>query len=128
MHNSTKNYLLYYDTYIRVIFFQEVTVLVMKGFVHHLRLSHACRQAILRSAVFYRESHPQIFIFTDVNTTIRHLSHDWSCYRGSTVVETQKNCVAASFHIFRSSNCWSIALLIFFYNQPTSYMWTSPIA
>jgi hypothetical protein len=29
MHNSTQNYQLYYDTYIRVMFFQEVTVLVM---------------------------------------------------------------------------------------------------
>jgi hypothetical protein len=47
MHNSTQNYQLYYDTYIGVIFFQEVTVLVMKGFMHHL--SHACRQAILNS-------------------------------------------------------------------------------
>jgi hypothetical protein len=58
----------------RVIFFQEVTVLVMKGFVHHL--NHACRQAILRYAVFWWEIHP----FNGV--TIRHRSHDWLCYRG----------------------------------------------
>jgi hypothetical protein len=40
----------------------------MKGFVHHL--SHACRQAILRYAVFLREIHPQIFIFIDVTSDI----------------------------------------------------------
>jgi hypothetical protein len=33
----------------------------MKGFLHHL--SHACRQARLRYAVFWREIYPQIFIF-----------------------------------------------------------------
>jgi hypothetical protein len=77
------NYQLYDDTYIRVIFFQEVTVL-MKGFVHHL--NHACSAVQASDTVrsfWAGNSPPDLQLHWRSNTTIRHRAHDWSCYRGS---------------------------------------------
>jgi hypothetical protein len=85
MHNSTQNYQLYYDTYIRVIFFLEVTVLVMKRASCITSFMHADKRYYstqFSGGNMYQEIHPQIFNFIEHD----HRSHDWSCYRGSTVI------------------------------------------
>jgi hypothetical protein len=73
MHNSTQSDQLCYDTHIRVIFFQEVTVLVMKRASCISSIIYGDKRYQVHSflvGICNHEIHPKIFSFIDATTSV----------------------------------------------------------